>query len=49
MHSTTSRLIFSATDLANFLACPHLSLLDRATALGAPKPTKYDRLEEMAG
>ncbi len=42
MHSIDGELIFSATDLSNFLACPHLSLLDYYTALGGPKPPEYD-------
>src|SRR5690606_2129347 len=40
---TDRRLIFSATDLSHFLACGHLSLLDRRAATGeGPKPPKYD-------
>src|SRR5690606_32303087 len=42
MHVFESELIYSATDLSNFLACAHLTLLDRAVALGAPKPPKFD-------
>jgi uncharacterized protein len=42
MRLVHSSLIFSATDLSNFLACPQLSLLNRATALGGPKPPKFD-------
>ncbi len=42
MHSIENQLVFSATDLSNFLACSHLTLLDRRTARGGPKPRKYD-------
>lgn len=42
MHSINGQLIFSATDLSNFLACPHLSQLNRRTAFGGPKPPVYD-------
>lgn len=42
MHLSDTGLIFSATDLSNFLACPHLILLDRQAALGGPKPPKFD-------
>lgn len=42
MHHSHDRLIFSATDLSNFLACSHLSLLDRQAALGGPKPRPFD-------
>ncbi|MGH7447619.1 MAG: TM0106 family RecB-like putative nuclease, partial [Longimicrobiales bacterium] len=42
MRSVDGHLIFSATDLSNFLGCSHLSLLDRRTALGGPKPPVYD-------
>jgi hypothetical protein len=31
--SSGQRPLFSATDLSNFLACTHLSILDRATAV----------------
>ncbi len=42
MHSIDQQLVFSATDLSHFLACSHLTLLDRRTALGGPQPPKYD-------
>jgi len=42
VHAVDGHLILSATDLAGFLACPQLTLLDRAAALGGPKPPKYD-------
>lgn len=42
MQSLDGRLIFSATDLSNFLACPHLTLLNRRTALGGPRPRTFD-------
>ena len=42
MRLANGSLIFSATDVSNFLACPHLSLLRRVTALGGPKPPKFD-------
>jgi predicted RecB family nuclease len=42
MQSLLGRLIFSATDLSGFLACPHLTLLKRRTALGGPKPPQFD-------
>src|SRR5213593_2395704 len=41
MQSLNGKLIFSATDLSNFLACPHLTLLTRRTALGGPKPRQF--------
>jgi predicted RecB family nuclease len=41
MQSLDGTLIFSATDLSNFLACPHLTLLNRRTALGGPKPPYF--------
>src|SRR5262245_35952820 len=37
MHTAEGKLLFSATDLSNFLACEHLSLLERRAALGGPK------------
>src|SRR5512144_1826700 len=42
MQSLNGTLIFSATDLSNFLACPHLTLLSRRGALGGPQPPRYD-------
>jgi uncharacterized protein len=42
MQSIDNQLIFSATDLSHFLACSHLTLLDRRTARGGPKPPRYD-------
>jgi uncharacterized protein len=42
MQYLNSHLIFSATDLSSFLACPHLTLLNRRTALGGPKPRQFD-------
>lgn len=42
MHAADDTLIFSATDLSNFLACSQLTLLDRLAALGGPKPPKFD-------
>lgn len=42
MHTIAGRLIFSATDLSNFLTCPHLTQLNRRTALGGPKPHVYE-------
>lgn len=41
MQSYGPRLLFAATDLSNFLACSHLTLLNRRTALGGPKPEVY--------
>src|ERR1700760_4321514 len=41
MQSTETGLIFSATDLSNFLACPHLTLLSLRAALGGPKPPQF--------
>jgi predicted RecB family nuclease len=41
MQSLDGTLVFSATDLSNFLACPHLTLLNRRTALGGPKPPSF--------
>ena len=42
MQSLNGKLIYSATDLSNFLSCPHLTLLTRRTALGGPKPRQFD-------
>ncbi|HEY7471907.1 MAG TPA: nuclease, partial [Gemmatimonadota bacterium] len=43
MHTTDAGLVFSATDLSHFLACPHLTRLDRAEALGlGPKRPVFD-------
>lgn len=40
MQVLNAKLIYSATDLSNFLACPHLTLLSRLHALGErKKPT----------
>jgi predicted RecB family nuclease len=41
MQSLDGKLIYSATDLSSFLACPHLTLLKRRTALGGPKQPKF--------
>ena len=41
MQSLDGQLIFSATDLSNFLECPHLTLLTRRTALGGPRPKEF--------
>ena len=43
MHTASDgHLIFAATDLSNFLACHHLTQKALATALGGPKPPKFD-------
>ena len=42
MQFANNSLTLSATDLSNFLACPHLSLLNRHTALGGPKPRVFE-------
>src|SRR5688572_10355792 len=42
MHRSETGLIFTATDLSAFLACPHLTLLNLRTAVGGPKPPVYD-------
>jgi predicted RecB family nuclease len=42
MQNTDGRLVFSATDLSHFLACAHLSLLNRRGALGGPRPPQFD-------
>jgi predicted RecB family nuclease len=42
MQNLDDRLVYSATDLSRFLACPHLSLLERRSALGGPRPPVYD-------
>ena len=42
MRLSDHSFIFSATDVSNYLACPHLTLLNRVTALGGPKPPKFD-------
>ena len=41
MRVVQDTLTFSATDLSSFLACTHLSLLDRRSAFGGPKPPKF--------
>jgi predicted RecB family nuclease len=41
VHSLGGKLIFSATDLSNFLACSHLTTLTRRTATGGPAPPRY--------
>ena len=41
MQLLNGKLIFSATDLSNYLACPHLTLLNRRTAQGGPRPRVY--------
>jgi predicted RecB family nuclease len=41
MQRTATGLLHSATDLSNFLGCPHLTLLTRRAALGGPKPPVY--------
>ncbi len=43
MRSADGRLVFSATDLSLHLACPHLTTLRRAEALGeVTPPLRYD-------
>ena len=42
MHLSGSDLILAATDLSNFLACPHITTLDVAAVRGGPKPPKFD-------
>lgn len=43
MKAVETDLLFSATDLSHFLACPHLTLLDRAVQLdGMGRPRKFD-------
>jgi len=43
MRSIDDRLVFSATDLSNYLACPHLTLLDRAVQVdGLARPPRYE-------
>ena len=42
MHLAGSDLILSATDLSGFLACQHLTTLERAKAFGGPEPPKFD-------
>ena len=42
MHLYGTDLILSATDLSGFVACPHLTTLNRRAALGGPKPPKFD-------
>src|SRR5687768_1104743 len=41
MQQLQGRLLFSATDLSNFLGCPHLTLLKHRSALGGPKPRRF--------
>jgi uncharacterized protein len=41
MQSLNGNLIYSATDLSNFLECPHLTLLTRRSALGGPRPREF--------
>lgn len=42
MQLSEDKLILSATDLSDFLACDHLSLLSRLAALGGPEPPRFD-------
>ena len=42
MHLSDSTLVFAATDVSGFLACPHLTTLNQARALGGPKPPVFD-------
>ncbi|MEO8295001.1 MAG: TM0106 family RecB-like putative nuclease [Gemmatimonadota bacterium] len=42
MQVQNNQLIFSATDLSNFLACPHLTLLSRLHALGERVKPHFD-------
>ncbi len=43
MHTACDgHLIYAATDLSNFLACQHLTQRALASALGGPKPPKFD-------
>ena len=42
MHISDSTLVFAATDVSGFLACPHLTTLNQARALGGPKPPVFD-------
>ena len=41
MHLSGSDLILAATDLSNFLACPHVTTLEVSARRGGPKPPKY--------
>ena len=38
MHLSGDTLVFAGTDVSGFLACPHLTTLNQARALGGPKP-----------
>jgi predicted RecB family nuclease len=42
MHLSATELLLSATDLSNFLSCPHLTALSMGVAHGKPGPPKYD-------
>jgi predicted RecB family nuclease len=42
MQKLDGKLIFSATDLSKFLGCSHLTLLNRRTAHGGPRPPYFD-------
>ena len=42
MHLSDATLVFAATDVSGFLACPHLTTLNQARALGGPKPPVFD-------
>ncbi|HWA58204.1 MAG TPA: TM0106 family RecB-like putative nuclease, partial [Gemmatimonadales bacterium] len=42
MQTLDGRLLYSATDLSRFLACEHLTRLDRRAALGGPRPPYFD-------
>lgn len=42
MHSTATGIIYAATDLSNFLACPHLTQKSLAAARGGPTPPRFD-------
>jgi len=42
MHTTEQGIIYAATDLSDFLACPHLTQRSLAAARGGPRPPQYD-------
>ena len=42
MHKSGSRLHYSATDLSNFLSCPHVAALDLQAVAGTIKKPQFD-------
>jgi len=42
MHKAGTTLVFSATDVSGYSACPHLTTQAQTAALGGPRPPQYD-------